>query len=94
MAKQDKTGRPRKLGPIDGVVRDFDADEGWGGIDSPETPGGCFVHFSQIEGTGYRSLTVGQRVTFTYEALDFLQDGYPYRAIHVWPGGLPKDTNR
>ncbi len=34
-----------------GVVRWFNADEGWGVIDAPEVPGGCFVHFSFIDGT-------------------------------------------
>jgi cold shock protein len=77
-------GERKELGPIEGVVRDFDADEGWGCIDSSETPAGCFVHFSHIEGAGYRKLIGGQRVAFTYEALDFLQDGYPYRAVRVW----------
>jgi CspA family cold shock protein len=72
-------------GPVDGIVRNFDSEEGWGCIDSNETPGGCFVHFSQIQGTGYRNLAEGEQVRFTYEALDFLQDGYPFRAVQVWP---------
>jgi cold shock protein len=72
-------------GRVDGVVRAFDAEEGWGVIEAPEVPGGCFVHFSNIAIDGYRSLDVGQHVRFTYEDPGFLQDGCPYRALTVWP---------
>lgn len=68
-----------------GVVRRFDPDEGWGVIDAPEVPGGCFVSFWNIETKGYRALAVGQRVRFTYEQPGFLQDGCPFRALVVWP---------
>jgi CspA family cold shock protein len=34
---------------------------------------------------GYKGLTAGQDVEFTYEAAD--QDGYAYRAVEVWPAG-------
>jgi CspA family cold shock protein len=68
-----------------GVVRSFDPDEGWGVIDAAEVPGGCFVYFSNIEMNGYRALTAGQRVRFTYERPGFLQDGCPYRALSVRP---------
>jgi CspA family cold shock protein len=70
---------------VAGVVKWFDADEGWGVIDAPEVPGGCFVHFSSIEMPGYRQLRAGQHVRFTFERPDFLQDGCPYRAQAVWP---------
>ena len=68
-----------------GVVKRFDPDEGWGVIDAPEVPGGCFVHFSNIEVSGYRQLHAGQQVRFTFEQPGFLQDGYRYRAVSVWP---------
>jgi len=67
-----------------GTVREWSADEGWGVIDSPETPGGCWAHFSAIEMAGYRSLTARQHVSFEFETAH--QDGYHYRAITVWPG--------
>ena len=66
-----------------GVVREFDAEEGWGVIDSPEVPGGCFVHYSHIEMSGYRALQGGQRVRFTFETPGFDQDGCPHRALVV-----------
>jgi CspA family cold shock protein len=70
------------LGPIRGVVRTFDR-EGIGVIDAPEVPGGCFVHFSTIDGSGIRELVEGEIVDFTCEKLDFLQDGYQFRAVSV-----------
>jgi CspA family cold shock protein len=64
-----------------GTVKFYYVDEGWGAVKSPDLPGEgeAFVHFSMIEGTGFRSLEVGQPVEFDYEALDFLQDGFPLR---------------
>ena len=73
------------LDVIDGLVRWFDATEGWGVIDAPEVRGGCFVHFSNIEVDGYRVLGAGEPVAFTYEAPGFKQDGYDFRALRVWP---------
>lgn len=81
MAKNEKAAKATSAG----VVRSFDPDEGWGVIDAPEVPGGCFVHFSNIEMEGYRALAVGQRVRFTYEQPGFRQDGCPFRALVVWP---------
>jgi cold shock protein len=74
--------RARQLA-VDGTVRWFAANEGWGVIDAPEVPGGCFVHFSSIEMPGYRELRSGQRVRFTFERPGFLQDGYAFRALAV-----------
>ena len=69
----------------DGLVRWFDEAEGWGVIDAPEVPGGCFVHFSNIVVEGHRALAAGESVAFTYEAPGFEQDGYDFRALRVWP---------
>jgi CspA family cold shock protein len=67
-----------------GTVREWDDDEGVGVIDSPQTPGGCWAHFSMISGmTGYLALTPGQRVVFTFEQPG--QDGFGYRAVTIWP---------
>ncbi len=68
-----------------GVVRRFDADEGWGVIVAPDVPGGCFVYFSGIESSGYRELRAGQKVRFTYEEPGFLPDGCRFRALQAWP---------
>lgn len=70
-----------------GTVRWFDAEEGWGVIDAPEVPGGCFVHFADIQMAGYRQFQAGQCVHFTFERPGFSQDGCAYRALAVWPDG-------
>ena len=43
-----------------------ECDEGFGVIDSAETPGGCWAYFSVIVMDGYRRLQAGQRVSFTF----------------------------
>lgn len=61
----------------------FHAERGWGAIASPDLPSGfdAWVHFSEIEGTGFRSLEAGDRVTFEVEAAR--QDGFRFRALRV-----------
>ena len=68
-----------------GTVREFNAEEGWGVIDSPDVRGGCFVHYSSIEMPDFQALEQGQRVSFSYENPGFLQDGCPHRALAVRP---------
>ena len=68
-----------------GTVREWHPDDGWGLIDSDETPGGCWVHFSAIRGSGYKSLTEGRSVQLEHEAAE--QDGFSFRAVAVWPDG-------
>lgn len=80
-----------------GQVREWHAEEGWGVIDSPAAPGGCWAHFSAIAMDGYRALAVGDEVEVDVEAAD--QDGYAYRALTVrvpgHPGhGEPRRLNR
>ena len=46
-----------------GTVKFFNAEKGYGFI-SREGGADVFVHFSQIQGTGYKSLAEGQAVEF------------------------------
>jgi CspA family cold shock protein len=46
-----------------GTVTWFNATKGYGFIQR-DSGGDVFVHFSEIAGTGYRSLEEGQRVEF------------------------------
>ncbi len=46
-----------------GTVKWFNAEKGFGFI-SREQGDDVFVHFSAIQGEGYRSLTEGQQVEF------------------------------
>jgi cold shock protein len=47
-----------------GTVKFFNADKGYGFISQDDNAGDVFVHYSNIEGTGRRSLVDGQRVEF------------------------------
>jgi CspA family cold shock protein len=46
-----------------GTVKWFNAEKGFGFISRTDGPD-VFVHFSEIEGTGYKSLDEGQAVEF------------------------------
>lgn len=81
-----------------GSVSIWRGEEGWGVIDSAETPGGCWFHFSTLwhvelpamgDGEtitgkgGYRTVDVGEHVRFEYEEAE--QSGFRFRADSVWP---------
>ena len=71
------------------TVRWWSDGEGWGVLDAPTAPGGIFVHFSGIEGDGYRSLHAGQVVELDLEGpLRFEQDGCRYRGWRVRADGV------
>ncbi|WP_418059750.1 cold-shock protein [Pimelobacter simplex] len=67
----------------DGTVRSWDVGEGWGVIDSPAAPGGCWASFAVVEMPGFKQLRAGQRVRFEFDALEL--DGYPFTARRVEP---------
>ncbi len=69
---------------VDGVVREYDDREGFGVIDSLDTPGGCWLHYSMIEAPGRKALFAGQPVRFTFES-EVEQDGFAFRARQVRP---------
>jgi cold shock protein len=71
---------------VTGTVRFWQDELGWGVLDSDETPGGCWAHFSALRVPGYRALSAGERVHFDWEAGQ--QDGYSYRATIAWPDGV------
>jgi CspA family cold shock protein len=49
----------------EGTVKWFNADKGYGFV-TPEAGGSdLFVHFSAIQGSGYKTLDEGQKVTYT-----------------------------
>jgi cold shock protein len=73
-----------------GTVREWDEDQGFGVIDSSDTPGGCWTHFSSVAMGGYRALVPGDPVRFLFEP--GRQDGYDYRALQVWPPGVATGT--
>jgi CspA family cold shock protein len=48
----------------EGTVKWFSNEKGYGFIERGDGEPDVFVHFSAIEGDGYKSLTEGQRVSF------------------------------
>lgn len=57
---------PSVLTNIDGIVKWFDPKKGFGFIVGPEGQD-IFVHFSQIDGEGFRALKDGSRVNYSAE---------------------------
>jgi CspA family cold shock protein len=51
---------------IIGTVKWFNGDKGYGFL-SRENAADVFVHFSAIQGAGFRTLAEGQQVEFTVE---------------------------
>ncbi|AHH20669.1 putative cold shock protein [Nocardia nova SH22a] len=66
-----------------GTVKFFRSDKGWGAVSCSELPDGrdAWVHYSAIEGDGFRELVEGERVEFEYEAAE--QDSFRFRATRV-----------
>ena len=50
-----------------GTVKLFNPDKGFGFISNDDGSGDIFVHFSAIQGEGYRTLSEGDRVSFDTE---------------------------
>ncbi|WP_432829712.1 hypothetical protein [Dactylosporangium sp. CA-092794] len=75
----------RATGTTTATVREWRDEEGWGVLDSPDTPGGCWTHFSGIDMPGYRALRPGEVVQLEWESPG--QDGYGYRAVRVVRSG-------
>ena len=49
---------------MEGVVKWFSAEKGYGFIKQDNGDSDIFVHYSAINGTGYKSLDEGDRVSF------------------------------
>ncbi|MDX6555229.1 MAG: cold shock protein [Miltoncostaeaceae bacterium] len=47
-----------------GIVKWFSSDKGFGFITPDDGSADCFVHQSEINSEGYRTLDEGQRVTY------------------------------
>lgn len=56
----------RSPGHAAGVVKVWHEELGWGGLSSEEVPGDVWAHFSNIDASGYPSLTAGDRVEFRW----------------------------
>jgi CspA family cold shock protein len=47
-----------------GTVKWFSAEKGYGFVSPDDGSEDLFVHYTGIEGTGFRSLTKGERVSY------------------------------
>ena len=54
-----------------GTVKWFNAEKGYGFISNNDGSGDVFVHFSAIQGEGYKTLVEGQQDTFDTEVFFF-----------------------
>ena len=52
---------------LQGTVKWFNAEKGYGFIAGDEGGDDVFVHFSAIQAEGYRKLTEGQKVSYEVE---------------------------
>jgi len=50
-----------------GTIKWFNESKGFGFISPNDGGADVFVHFSAIQGSGFRTLTEGQKVTFDVE---------------------------
>lgn len=64
-----------------GTVKWFNATKGFGFISREDGGGDVFVHFSAIQGDGYRELREGQKVSFDLE--NDTRNGKGERAVNV-----------
>lgn len=64
-----------------GTVKWFNEEKGFGFISDDDGSGDVFVHFSAIQGNGFRTLAEGQKVTFDTEQDP--KDRNKLRAVNV-----------
>ena len=64
-----------------GTVKWFNDDKGFGFISNDDGSGDVFVHFSAIQGNGFRTLAEGQKVSFETEKDP--KDSNKLRAVNV-----------
>ncbi|MGH8990997.1 MAG: cold-shock protein [Acidimicrobiia bacterium] len=68
--------------PVAGTVKWFNAEKGVGALSCDQTaPDDVWVHYSHIEGAGYRSLEEGEAVEMEFEPA--IQDSFNFRALRV-----------
>ena len=68
---------------MQGTVKWFNNDKGYGFISNDDGSGDVFVHFSAIQTTGFRTLSEGQKVSFDVE--EDPRNAGKLRAVNVKP---------
>jgi len=64
---EESSSRYSEMGYTTGVVKWFDSSKGYGFIIRHDNNEDIFVHFTAIQGSGYRTLEEGQRVQFSIQ---------------------------
>jgi len=83
MGGMDQGGGGQKLSK--GVCKKFDSSKGFGFITVDDGSGDVFVHYSEIQAQGFKSLAEGELVEFQIVT----QDDGRRKAVHVTgPGGV------
>ena len=67
---------------MNGTVKWFNEEKGFGFISNEDGSGDVFVHFSAIQSDGFKTLAEGQKVT--YETEPDPKDSRKMRAINVY----------
>ena len=72
---------------MNAVVRLWHDVDGWGVLDSPATPGGCWTHYSALDMDGHAVAEAGQSASLVAERAQ--QDSFEWRAVSVVLDGVP-----
>ena len=62
--RKDRRNQERATALAQGTVKFFNSEKGYGFISRGDGEKDIFVHYSNIQGNGYKSLEEGQRVEF------------------------------
>jgi len=68
---------------MNGTVKWFNEEKGFGFISNDDGSGDVFVHFSAIRSNGFKTLKEGQKVS--YETETDPKDSRKLRAVNVMP---------
>ena len=87
VAHVSTVGGPEADVMVTGMVKWFDSKKGFGFIKGPEEDKDIFVHYTHIEGDGFRSLKDGESVEF-----DLVESDKGLQAHHVKRVGTKPST--
>lgn len=62
-----KPAQPKEGAVLEGTVKWFNDQKGYGFITPDDGSRDCFVHHSEIAGVGFKSLTENDRVSFVVD---------------------------
>ncbi|WP_373305092.1 hypothetical protein [Streptomyces lucensis] len=63
-----RRGNRRIAAAVTASVREWRDEEGWGVLDSPETPGGCLGHYADVQAPGFPTLPTARSLLWASTA--------------------------